>query len=157
MVDGLFLRLAISLHLFPHSLLIAVPALALLFPILHCASTRRSFRRFAALALASLRSALTECSSNLTSTSCPSLNFHLTTCASSLVSLTPSELASAPQNFEKEGSLIRCQTALKGASITADSATLVLVGMRDIVAVLRVEKDEFVDGDGGVFVGGARW
>jgi hypothetical protein len=79
----------------------------------------------------------TECSSCLTSTTVPSLKAHLTTSASSEVPLTNSLLSSADQNLLKSWSLIRCQTSLKGASMTADSLTEVEVGMRpDMVAYI---------------------
>jgi hypothetical protein len=80
---------------------------------------------------------LTECSSCLTSTAVPSLKAHLTTSASSEVPLTNSLFSSADQNLLKSWSLIRCQTSLKGASMTADSLTKVEVGMRpDMVACM---------------------
>jgi hypothetical protein len=72
----------------------------------------------------------TECSSCLTSTTAPSLKVHLTTSASSEVPLTQSLFSRAVQNLLKSWSLIRCQTSLKGASMTADSLTDVEVGMR---------------------------
>jgi hypothetical protein len=90
-------------------------------------------------ALVHTRSAMhpTECSSCLTSTAVPSLKAHLTTSASSEVPLTNSLFSSADQNLLKSWSLIRCQTSLKGASMTADSLTEVEVGMRpDIVACM---------------------
>jgi hypothetical protein len=77
----------------------------------------------------------TECSSCLTSNSAPSLNVHFTTSVSGLAPLTVSLFSSLDQNLLKSWSLIRCQTLLKGASITADSLTEVEVGMADMVAV----------------------
>ena len=71
----------------------------------------------------------TECSSCLTSSSAPSLKVHLTMSVSSEVPLTNSLLSSLDQNLLKSWSLIRCQTSLKDASMTADSLTDVDVGM----------------------------
>jgi hypothetical protein len=53
--------------------------------------------------------------------------------------LTSSLFSSADHQLEKEGSLMRCHTALKGASMTADSLTEVEVGMGAIVAVVCVD------------------
>jgi hypothetical protein len=64
------------------------------------------------------------------------LNVHLTISVSADAPLTSSLFSSLDQKVEKEGSLIRCQTALKGASMTADSLTEVEVGMGAIVAVV---------------------
>jgi hypothetical protein len=75
------------------------------------------------------RITLTECSSCLTSSSVPSLKVHLTISVSSEVPLTNSLLSSLDQNLLKSWSLIRCQTSLKDASMTADSLTEVDVGM----------------------------
>lgn len=73
---------------------------------------------------------LTECSSCLTSRTVPSLNDHLTISVSSEAPLAHSLLSRFDQNLLKSWSLIRCQTSLKGASMTADSLTDVEVGMR---------------------------
>lgn len=72
---------------------------------------------------------LTECSSCLTSKTVPSLNFHFTISASSDVPLTHSLESSLVQNFAKSGSLMRCQTSVSGASMTADSVTALDVGI----------------------------
>ena len=77
--------------------------------------------------------ALTECSSCLTSNTVPSLKLHLTISVSSDTPFTHSLLSSLLQKEAKFCSLMRCQTALMGASITADSVTEVEVGIRDIV------------------------
>lgn len=55
---------------------------------------------------------------------------------SGLALLTISLFSSLLQNLEKSWSLMRCQTSLKGASMTADSLTEVEVGMRvlDMIA-----------------------
>jgi hypothetical protein len=76
-----------------------------------------------------MAASLTECSSCLTSSSVPSLKVHLTISVSSEVPLTNSLLSSLDQNLLKSWSLIRCQTSLKDASMTADSLTEVDVGM----------------------------
>jgi hypothetical protein len=77
--------------------------------------------------------ALTECSSCLTSNTVPSLKLHLTISVSSDTPFTHSLFSSLLQKEAKFCSLMRCQTALMGASITADSVTEVEVGIRDIV------------------------
>ena len=78
----------------------------------------------------------TECSSCLTSRTVPSLKVHLTMSVSGLALLTTSLFSSLLQKEENSCSLMRCQTALKGASMTADSLTEVDVGMRvlDMIA-----------------------
>jgi hypothetical protein len=72
----------------------------------------------------------------LTWSSVLSLNVHLTTSVSGDVPLTSSLEASCVQNLLKEASLMRCQTSLGWASMTADSLTEVEVGIaEDIMAV----------------------
>ena len=65
------------------------------------------------------------------SNSVPSLKVHLTRSASLEAPLTGSLLFKAVQNSGKLWSLMRCQTALRGAARTADSVTEVEVGMLD--------------------------
>jgi len=77
----------------------------------------------------------TECSSCLTSRVWPSLKVHWTMSVSGDAPLTNSLFSSFDQNLLKSWSLIRCQTALKGASMTADSLTEVVVGMAGIVRI----------------------
>ena len=52
------------------------------------------------------------------------------------VSFTVSDLTRAVQKSLKDSSLMRCQTELKGADMTADSVTEVEVGMREAILVL---------------------
>lgn len=71
----------------------------------------------------------TECSSCLTSCTVPSLKVHFTTNASGDVPLTCSLFSSLAQNLSNSWSLMRCQTAERGAWMTVDSVTELEVGI----------------------------
>lgn len=75
----------------------------------------------------------TECSSCLTSKTVPSLKVHLTISVSGEAPLTNSLCFKADQKLEKFSSLIKCQTALNLASMTADSVREVEVGIREAI------------------------
>lgn len=72
----------------------------------------------------------------MTSNSVPSLNNHLMISVSGEAPLTVSLCFKAVQKLLKLSSLIRCQTELKGAEMTADSVTEVEVGMREDILLL---------------------
>jgi hypothetical protein len=64
------------------------------------------------------------------------LNVHFTISVSGEAPSTGSLLLKAVQNELKLSILIRCQTELNGASMTADSVTEVEVGMRDAIVIV---------------------
>lgn len=82
---------------------------------------------------------LTECSSCLTSSTCPSLKVHLTMSVSGDAPLTYSDLFSADQNLEKSWSLMWCQTWDRGALMTAVSLMEVEVGIPLDILLFRVD------------------
>jgi hypothetical protein len=80
----------------------------------------------------------TEYSSCFTSKTVPSLKVHLTISVSgSTPLLTASLFDKADQKWLKFWSLIRCQTWLNLASMTADSVTEVEVGIREVILRYR--------------------